>query len=362
MAAAELQIPDMVGCLERLLAQVPAGCVTTPGALAAALGNPVAARWIGHYLLHHPQQDLGPRHRVVRAGGRVLSAGQAARLRAEGIEVRTPDTVASRVSAGGQGETSVDLERYGFQRFAREDPPPLEKLSRLQHDVVRRVRTRPPRGVLRLPRVVGGVDISYTRTGEGVAAYCLVDVASGALDWSATVRRPVRFPYISSYLSFRELPILLDLLDEVRAAGRLAAVLLVDGTGILHPRHAGIASHLGVLASVATIGVTKKLLCGQVQGHSPLRPLESRPVLLEGQPAGIALRPTAGSLRPIYISPGHCVDLAFSERLARRLLVGRRLPEPIYWADRLSRRCAKNAMVSHFVIPSLRPPPGSGET
>jgi deoxyribonuclease V len=70
--------------------------------------------------------------------------------------------------------------------------------------------------------------------------------------------------------------------------------------------------------------------------------LEARPVVQGDRPTGLALRPTAGSLRPIYVSPGHGVDLAFAERVVRRLLLGRRLPEPLYWADRLSRRCAKN--------------------
>jgi deoxyribonuclease V len=325
MASRDLKIPDMVGCLRRLLAQVPAGRVTTPGALAAALGNPVAARWVGHYLLHHAHEEPCPCHRVVRAGGRILPGPQAEKLRAEGIEVP------------GQ---LVDLQRYGFKRFASERP--LEELSGLQQEIVERIRTGPRRpGTLRVPRLVGGVDISYAGSEEGVAAYCLVDAATGRLAWSTTVRRSVRFPYISSYLSFRELPVLLDLLDEVRAAGRLSPVVLVDGTGILHPRHAGIASHLGVLASVATVGVTKKLLCGEVQGGG-MRPLEARPVVQDDRPTGIALRPTAGSLRPIYVSPGHGVDLAFAERLVRRLLLGRRLPEPLYWADRLSRRCAKN--------------------
>ena len=83
---------------------------------------------------------------------------------------------------------------------------------------------------------------------EGIAAYALVETASGQLVWSTTVRRRVVFPYITTYLSFREIPILLDLLDEVRSAGRMAEVLLVDGSGILHHRHAGIASHLGVVA------------------------------------------------------------------------------------------------------------------
>jgi deoxyribonuclease V len=117
--------------------------------------------------------------------------------------------------------------------------------------------------------------------------------------------------------------------------------VLVDGTGILHPRHAGIATHLGVVASLATVGVTKKLLCGLVDIEG-MQPLESRPVLLDDRLTGVAIRPTSGSRRPIYVSPGHRVDMAFSEQLVRRLLLGRRLPEPLAWADRLSRRHAKN--------------------
>ena len=144
------------------------------------------------------------------------------------------------------------------------------------------------------------------------------------------------FPYITSYLAFRELPILLELVDEVRRAGRLAELVLVDGSGILHQRHAGIATHLGVVASLATIGVTKKLLCGDVE-LSGLGPQESRPVVFEDRVIGVALRPTAGSRRPIFISPGHRADVAFAEHVVRRMLFGRRLPEPLYWADRLSR-------------------------
>jgi deoxyribonuclease V len=69
-----------------------------------------------------------------------------------------------------------------------------------------------------------------------------------------------------------------------------------------------------------------------------MKPGESRPVVHENQRIGIALRPTAGSARPIFVSPGHRVDVAYSEQLVRLFLTGRRLPEPIYWADRLSKR------------------------
>ena len=68
-----------------------------------------------------------------------------------------------------------------------------------------------------------------------------------------------------------------------------------------------------------------------------MEPRESRPVVYEDNLIGVAVRPTSGGRRPIFISPGHRVDVAFAERLVRRVLTGRRLPEPLYWADRLSR-------------------------
>jgi deoxyribonuclease V len=109
---------------------------------------------------------------------------------------------------------------------------------------------------------------------------------------------------------------------------------------MLHPRHAGIATHLGVTVSVATVGVTKKLLCGRAE-IAELEPGQSCPVIHEERVAGVALRGTSGSRRPLYVSPGHRVDVAFAEGLVRQLLTGRRLPEPIYWADRLSREAIK---------------------
>jgi deoxyribonuclease V len=315
-------VPDLTRNLRRLLAQVPPGCVTTCGDLAEALGNRIAACWVGHFALHHEHDADCPCHRIVRAGGQLggyaagSTAAKARRLSEEGIAVRG---------------SAIDLERFGFCDFVSDRP--LDKLRQVQEALQRRIVLRPRR---RMPRFVGGVDVAYPRPDLGVAAYALVETATGELVWSTTMRRRVTFPYISTYLSFREIPILLDLLDEVRKAGRMAQVLMVDGGGILHHRHAGIASHLGVAASLPTVGVTKKLLCGQVDIEA-MTPGESRPVIFEEQLLGVALRPTAGSHRPIFISPGHRVDLEFCERLVRRLLLGRRLPEPIYWADRLSR-------------------------
>jgi deoxyribonuclease V len=319
-------IPDLDAALLRLLRQVPAGRVTTYGLLAEALGNRVAARWVGQFLRQHEHDAACPCHRVVRAGGILASsealplAKKARRLAAEGVEIE-----------GGR----VDLKRFGFSQFVSDRP--LETLREIQQAVARQVSLEPPRSV---PTVVGGVDLSYPSQDEAVAAYTLVEVESGQLLWSTTMAHPVTFPYIVSYLTFREVPILTALLDAVRSAGKLADMVLVDGSGILHPRHVGSASHLGVVASVATIGVTKNLLVGQVD-LDDMAPGESRAVIHRGQTIGVALRSSARSRRPIFISPGHRVNLPLAEDLVRRLLRGRRLPEPLYWADRLSRSAGK---------------------
>ena len=316
------EIPNLPEKLEGLLAQVPKGKVSTYGALAGALGNRIAARWVGHFMLHHEHHAQCPCHRVVRTDGAVglYIAGdaraKAKRLAADGVSVR----------AG-----SVKLARLEFDSFVSDRP--LEKLRLIQESLAKKVSLRSRR---RMPKLTGGVDVSYPNPNQAVAAYALVDLESGQLVWSKTVHRPVAFPYITSYLSFRELPILLELIDTVRAEGRLAQPVLVDGSGILHHRHVGLASHLGVVASVSTIGVTKKLLCGEVDLEG-LTPHESRPVVYEDRLIGVALRATAGSHRPIFVSPGHRVNVAFAEQVVRRLLLGRRLPEPLYWADRLSR-------------------------
>lgn len=311
--------------LRQLLGQVPKGRVTTYGALAAALGDPVAARWVGHFLLHHDHDGKCPCYRVVRSDGQLGqyvggADAKAGRLAGEGIDV----------------SGVVDVGRHGFTGFAGDRP--LERLRQWQEDVAAQVSLRGPR---RLPRLVAGVDVSYPSEDRGVAAYVLVDFPGGGVLWKTILAEEVEFPYISTYLGFRELPIYLRLIDAARAAGRIADMILVDGSGILHPRHAGIASQLGVTASIPTIGLTKKLLCGEVEIQG-LSPSESRRVIHEGRVLGVALRATAGSRRPLFVCPGHRVNVATAESVVRRLLHGRRLPDPLFWADRLSRAAGRS--------------------
>lgn len=317
--------PDMPAALRRLIDQVPLGRVTTYGDLAAALGLSAASRWVGQWMMDHPHEPDCRCHRVLRATGKLgLYIGGGAdrkrqRLEKEGVAV-----------LGDQ----VELERYRYVGLRGSSP--LARLVDLQLEMSRCVRVEP---LVDWPEHIGGVDISPAGGRWAVAAYVLVERASGRLVWSATVGGQLAFPYIPSLLSFREAPLLLRLLEQVKSAGRLTTPVLVDGSGVLHPRRSGIASLVGVALDWPTLGVTKKHLCGTL-GGAQLKMGSPQPVWIDQQVAGIAALPPSGSQRPIYVSPGHRADVTACQRVALELMAGRRLPGPIYWADRISRQAA----------------------
>jgi deoxyribonuclease V len=186
------------------------------------------------------------------------------------------------------------------------------------------------------------VDVAYSGR-EGVGAYVLVDAATQQPLWSTTIRLPVSFPYITGYLAFREIPIHLELLEQAREHDALAPLLMMDGSGVLHPRRAGIAAHLGVLADCPTIGVSKKLLCGEI-GRDAVHAGRPSPILHQGDLWGMAVRATPAS-RPIFVSPGHRIRVPDAARVVMQTFRSHRLPEPIHLADALSRRAAKELKV-----------------
>lgn len=322
------RLPDLPAALLRLLSQVPPGRVTTYGRLAKSLGDIAASRWVGEYLRHHQHHPHCPCHRVVRVDGTLGvhvsgdTGEKALLLERDGVRVRNQ---------------RVELDEYLFEEFKSERP--LEQLITWQNELASSAKLTIPS---KPPRWIGGVDVSYGRHGLATAAYTLVDITTGELVWQTTTSRPIEFPYISTYLAFRELPLLLDVLvcssDEVQRPD----VLMVDGSGVLHPRRCGIASMLGVLADIATIGVTKTLLCGRYDDEH-LRFGCPVPIELEGEELGTVILPRAGTAKPLYVSPGHRIDVTTATAVVSETIGKHRLPEPIYWADRLSRQEAQRA-------------------
>jgi deoxyribonuclease V len=300
--------------------------LTTYGDIAAALGNRIAARWVAEYLLRHDHSAHCSCHRVIRANGEpggYIDGGPTAKLRR--LEAEGHRAIADR----------LPLARVGFQPLnaGTTSGGPLHDLLAWQTKVRDTVEISAPE---KEPDFVGGVDICYRDPQRAIAAFALVERESAALVWSTTVEQRVRFPYITSYLTFRELPALLTLIDAVRQAGRLPDVVMVDGSGRLHPVRAGLACSLGVVAKIATVAVAKKRLCGQMV-RPDLAPGESCDVLLEGDVVGTAMLDSRGSRKPLFVSPGHRTDVAFATRLARQMLRQHRLPEPLFHADRIGK-------------------------
>lgn len=319
-------LPDLPQDLLDLIDQIPEGRVTTFGALAQALGDIKAALWVAKFIADHfsRQSSNHPLHRVLRQTGDLppsfLSFGIEAILLKEGISFK---------------KDRVDLARSVYDEFQTHSP--LAELKAYQEDLARDVRLEPAP----IDDVVGGVDVSYLDDETGIAAYTLVEVATGKLLWSHFKRLTIPFPYITGYLAFRELPVYRELLSDVREAGKLASVLLVDGNGRLHPRRAGIATHLGVLEGIPTIGVGKKLICGKIQAGGEFRE-GTAPIIDQEEVIATAIHARRDA-RPIFVSPGHLTDVDSAARIVQSLFRGEhRLPEPIYLADQLSRREARS--------------------
>lgn len=179
-------------------------------------------------------------------------------------------------------------------------------------------------------RTVAGVDAGYEGDLARAAVVVLAFPSLEPLDYVVT-RRPAPFPYIPGFLSFREAPAVLAALEELRIRPDL---LICDGQGIAHPRRLGIASHVGLLADIPSIGCAKSLLIGR---HPPL-PEEagaSVPLTDRGEQIGVVLRSRTG-VKPLYISVGHRVSLASAVGYVRACLTRYRLPETTRAADGLA--------------------------
>jgi len=165
-----------------------------------------------------------------------------------------------------------------------------------------------------------------------------VSIALGNLDTIeiALVRRRVDFPYIPTYLAYREFP---GIEAAVRRLSRRPDVLMIDGHGRLHPALFGIACYAGIRLDLPTIGVAKHPLAGHVQPASE-RHVAAHSVRIDGVTRGYAWTPPNRS-RAIYVSVGHRISLPRALDLVRKT-TQYRYPEALRIADRVSREMKGN--------------------
>lgn len=171
--------------------------------------------------------------------------------------------------------------------------------------------------------LVAGADVSF-RAGRARAAVVVLAYATLDLVEVAVARQPVRFPYVPGLLAFREIPPVLAAYRKLRCAPDL---VLVDGQGVAHPRRFGLASHLGLILDLPTVGCAKKRYIGT---HAdPGEEAGATTPLLDGDEVIGAVVRTRSRVKPLFVSIGHRVDLAGAVRHVLHCARRYRLPEPL---------------------------------
>jgi deoxyribonuclease V len=319
-------IPDLYKLVYDLTAQVPEGKVTTYGSIARAIGDIRASRSIGEIEHENPRPIIVPCHRVVYADGGLSGFGapggsdtKKKLLFREGIRVR-------------DGKIQ-NFDKRLFTDFELQRTKPLVKARNLQERLSAKVKLDDD---FEDTETVCGIDVSYSgRTAYGAAV--VTDVKTKAVLEEQTVEYEVNFPYIPTYLAFRELPVVVKLISKLTYE---PDVLMMDGNGILHPRKFGVASHIGVVLNRPTVGAAKKLLCGSFDESKLEKMNDSTSINYEKQNLGFALLSSPRSQKPIYISPGNRISLRTTLELSKNF-TGQKMLAPIRDAHVKATECRK---------------------
>lgn len=205
-------------------------------------------------------------------------------------------------------------------------PEEYESLSpaqaiELQNQLRKQIKIEPLKKQI---RTIAGADISFNKYEETVYAGIIVlsfpDLKEVA---KSTVISKTSFPYIPGLLSFREVPALLLAWNQLSIKPDL---LVLDGQGIAHPRRMGIATHFGLVTDAPTLGCAKSLLTGKFETLPEAAGSESL-IYDRDEVIGAALR-TKNKVNPVFISPGHRINLKQSLAIIKQCVNGYRIPEP----------------------------------
>ena len=182
-------------------------------------------------------------------------------------------------------------------------------------------------------KYVAGVDVGFEADGTiSRAAVAVLSFPDLQLQEQSIVRRATTFPYIPGFLSFREIPAVLDALQKINT---IPDIILCDGQGLAHPRRFGIACHLGIILDIPTIGVAKSWLIGEYKEVSQKRG-SWQPLIHKNETIGAVLR-TRSNVKPLYISSGHRISLPTAIDYVLRCTPKYRLPETTRIADKFSK-------------------------
>ncbi|MGB2982403.1 MAG: deoxyribonuclease V [Candidatus Bipolaricaulia bacterium] len=180
---------------------------------------------------------------------------------------------------------------------------------------------------------VGGIDVSVkddlSRAAIVILSFPQLEPLTGV-----TAEAPTPFPYVPGLLTFREGPVVLDAWARLE---RKPDLVLFDGQGIAHPRSMGIAAHMGLWLGIPTIGCAKSRLYGRYEEPGIMKG-DASALVDERDPEraiGSVLR-TRARVKPLFVSPGHLIDLDTAVAFTLECCDRYRLPEPTRWAHRVA--------------------------
>jgi len=180
-------------------------------------------------------------------------------------------------------------------------------------------------------RTVAGCDISCQKHGKiGYGAIVLLAYPKMEVIETQIHVGSLDFPYIPGFLSFRELPILLECWKQLETK---PDVVICDAQGIAHPRRMGLAAHFGIETGAVTVGCAKSRLVGEFREPGYRRGCRTS-LRIDGDKVGEVVR-TRDGVKPLFVSPGHRIDFEHASQLVLRLARGFRQSEPIRAAHRL---------------------------
>lgn len=192
------------------------------------------------------------------------------------------------------------------------------------------------------PKTILGLDISYNRYSK---THLGVGLVFSYPDFELLEKvfsiRDVHFPYIPGLLSFREVPLLVDVYRKLKTKVDL---LFCDGQGMAHPRRLGLASHLGLVLNKASLGVAKKPLLGNYE-EPKLEKGSLTQLQDKNEKIAYVLR-SKTKTKPIFISPGHLINMKDSLTIVKEALTNYRIPLPTREAHLYANECRKKFITS----------------
>ena len=300
-----------------LVRQIPDGNISSYGAVAEALGDKIAARAVGRMMNQNPNADTMPCYKIVNSDGRIGGFGlgiydKIKRLNKVNIEV--------------DNNKIVKFKSVFFKDFKTDFP--LKKLRQEQISIIKKICLKDG---FKKSDTIAGIDIAYPKNEfEQACGACVVmDYGTKKIIERKTIFWETNFPYISTYLFYREFPIIWELVNILKSE---PTIFMFDGNGILHPYGIGLATQAGITLHKPSIGIAKRLLYGDIENNN---------VKIKGEKKGIIFYSSERIKRPIYVSPGHKITFKSTLKIVKKLSEYK-IPEPLRQAHILAKKTIKS--------------------